>query len=46
VHFDAHIDTGETYIGAPNTHGTPKRRAREENKYKDEASMQVGIRGP
>ncbi len=31
VHFDAHLDTWDTYFGAPYTHGTPFRRAREEN---------------
>ena len=29
VHFDAHLDTWDTYFGAPYTHGTPFRRARE-----------------
>ena len=28
VHFDAHLDTWDTYFGAPYTHGTPFRRAR------------------
>ena len=23
VHFDAHLDTWDTYMGAPYTHGTP-----------------------
>ena len=46
VHFDAHLDTWDTYFGAPYTHGTPFRRAREENLFKDDASMHVGIRGP
>ena len=23
VHFDAHLDTWDTYFGAPYTHGTP-----------------------
>ena len=27
VHFDAHLDTWDTYFGAPFTHGTPFRRA-------------------
>ena len=27
VHFDAHLDTWDTYFGAPYTHGTPFRRA-------------------
>jgi len=46
VHFDAHLDTWDTYFGAPYTHGTPFRRAAEEGLFNDEASMHVGIRGP
>jgi agmatinase len=46
VHFDAHLDTWDTYFGAPYTHGTPFRRAREEELFLDDASMHVGIRGP
>ena len=46
VHFDAHLDTWDTYFGAPYTHGTPFRRAAEENLFRDDASMHVGIRGP
>ena len=46
VHFDAHLDTWDTYFGAPYTHGTPFRRAREEGLFLDDASMHVGIRGP
>ena len=46
VHFDAHLDTWDTYFGAPYTHGTPFRRAAEENLFIDNASMHVGIRGP
>ena len=46
VHFDAHLDTWDTYFGAPFTHGTPFRWAREENLFLDNASMHVGIRGP
>ncbi len=30
IHFDAHLDTWDTYFGAPYTHGTPFRRAVEE----------------
>ena len=30
VHFDAHLDTWDTYFGAAYTHGTPFRRASEE----------------
>jgi agmatinase len=36
VHFDAHLDTWDTYFGAPYTHGTPFRRAREENLFLDD----------
>lgn len=46
VHFDAHLDTWDTYFGAPYTHGTPFRRAAEEKLFNDDASMHVGIRGP
>ena len=46
VHFDAHLDTWDTYFGAPFTHGTPFRRASEEGLIDKTASMHVGIRGP
>jgi agmatinase len=46
VHFDAHLDTWDTYFGAAVTHGTPFRRASEEGLIDREASMHVGIRGP
>jgi guanidinobutyrase / D-arginase len=46
VHFDAHLDTWDTYFGAAYTHGTPFRRASEEGLIDREASMHVGIRGP
>ena len=46
MHFDAHLDTWDTYFGAPYTHGTPFRRAAEEGLFMDDASMHVGIRGP
>ena len=46
VHFDAHLDTWDTYFGAPFTHGTPFRRAAEEKLFLDHASMHIGIRGP
>ena len=45
VHFDAHLDTWDTYFGAPVTHGTPFRRASEEGLIDRTASMHVGIRG-
>jgi agmatinase len=46
VHFDAHLDTWDTYMGAPHTHGTPFRRAAEEGLFIRDHSMHVGIRGP
>jgi agmatinase len=46
LHFDAHLDTWDTYFGAPYTHGTPFRRASEEGLIDGTASMHVGIRGP
>ena len=46
VHFDAHLDTWDTYFGAPVTHGTPFRRAAEEGLFLDGQSMHVGLRGP
>ena len=46
VHFDAHLDTWDTYFGAAYTHGTPFRRAFEEGLLAEERSAHVGIRGP
>jgi agmatinase len=46
LHFDAHLDTWDTYFGASYTHGTPFRRAFEEGLLLEEHSMHVGIRGP
>jgi agmatinase len=46
VHFDAHLDTWDTYFDAPYTHGTPFRRAVEEGVLALDASAHVGIRGP
>ncbi|MDR7304164.1 agmatinase [Haloactinomyces albus] len=46
LHFDAHLDTWDTYFGSPYTHGTPFRRATEEGLIDGEHSMHVGIRGP
>ena len=46
VHFDAHLDTWDTYFGAPYTHGTPFRRAFEEGLLAVDRSSHVGIRGP
>jgi agmatinase len=46
LHFDAHLDTWDTYFGAPYTHGTPFRRAAEEGLTDPGRSLHVGIRGP
>ncbi len=46
LHFDAHLDTWDTYFGAAYTHGTPFRRAFEEGLLLPERSIHVGIRGP
>ena len=45
VHFDAHLDTWDTYFDAPYTHGTPFRRASEEGLIHKGNSAHVGIRG-
>lgn len=46
VHFDAHLDTWNTYFGAPYTHGTPFRRASEEGLLAAGANVHIGLRGP
>lgn len=46
VHFDAHLDTWDTYFGEPVTHGTPFRRASEEGLLDRSGCLHVGIRGP
>ena len=46
VHFDAHLDTWDTYFRAPYTHGTPFRRASEEGLLDRSACLHVGTRGP
>jgi agmatinase len=46
VHFDAHLDTWDTYFNAPTTHGTIFRRAFEENLLVEDHSVHIGIRGP
>jgi agmatinase len=45
VHFDAHLDTWDTYFDAPYTHGTPFRRAWDEGLLDPDHTMHVGIRG-
>lgn len=46
LHFDAHLDTWDTYFGAEYMHGTPFRRAVEEGILDTEAISHVGTRGP
>jgi agmatinase len=46
LHFDAHLDTWDSYFGASYTHGTPFRRAVEEGVLDTSALCHVGIRGP
>lgn len=46
IHFDAHLDTWDTYFNAPITHGTVFRRAFEEGLLAEDKSIHVGIRGP
>jgi agmatinase len=46
VHFDAHLDTWDTYFGAAYTHGTPFRRASEEGLLDRTGCLHAGIRGP
>ena len=46
VHFDAHLDTWDTYFGQRFTHGTPFRRAWEEGLLRRDRSVHVGLRGP
>ena len=46
VHFDAHLDTWDTYFGAAYTHGTPFRRAAEEGLLDRSGCLHAGIRGP
>lgn len=46
VHFDAHLDTWDSFFGARYTHGTPFRRAAEEGLLDLTHSVHVGTRGP
>ena len=46
VHFDAHLDTWNSYFGAAYTHGTPFRRAAEEGLLDGSGCLHVGTRGP
>ena len=46
LHFDAHIDTFDSYFGADMHHGAPFRRLAEEGLLDPEGCLHVGIRGP
>jgi guanidinopropionase len=45
VHFDAHCDTGDDYLGSKFHHGAPFRRAVEEGLLDPRRVIQIGIRG-
>ena len=45
IHFDSHSDTVDQYFGKPYNHGTPFKRAVEENLLRINNSIQVGLRG-
>jgi len=45
IHFDSHTDTGDKRFGRRYTHGTPFRRAVEEELILVDHSIQVGMRG-
>jgi agmatinase len=45
IQFDAHSDTWDTYWGMKYSHGTPVRRAIEENLLDEDHILQVGLRG-
>ncbi|WP_028579985.1 agmatinase [Desulfogranum japonicum] len=45
IHVDAHADTNDTMLGEKIAHGTPVRRAVEENLIDTSCSFQIGLRG-
>jgi len=45
VHVDAHTDTWDEFMGSKFMHGTPFRRAVEENLLDPKRTVQIGIRG-
>ena len=45
IHFDSNTDTNDQYFGKPYYHGSPFRRAVEENIVLVENSVQIGMRG-
>src|SRR5262252_188865 len=46
IHFDAHLDTWDTYFGDAYTHCTPFRRAAEEGLLDRSGCIHIGISGP
>jgi guanidinopropionase len=46
IHFDAHTDTGDQAWGEKYHHGTPIRRAIEEELLEGPRIFQIGVRGP
>lgn len=44
VHFDAHLDTNDQYFGSRYTHGTPFRRAYDEDLFDRSALFHIGTR--
>ena len=46
IHFDAHSDLWHGYFDKKDTHGTPFRRALEEDLIDPARSSQIGLRGP
>ncbi len=45
VHFDAHCDTGDNYLGSRFHHGSPFKIAVEEGLIDPKRTIQIGIRG-
>ncbi len=45
VHFDAHCDTGDNYLGSRFHHGSPFKIAAEEGLIDPHKTIQIGIRG-
>jgi len=45
IHLDAHTDTWDEFMGSRSMHGTPFRRAVEEDLLDPERTVQIGIRG-
>ncbi|MDO6563676.1 agmatinase [Amphritea sp. 1_MG-2023] len=45
VHFDAHCDTGDNYLGSKFHHGSPFKIAVEEGLIDPHKTIQIGIRG-